>query len=858
MSSQLVSDKPLTRAGTRPQVLAMPSPTVSRFVLLAAALLSSGLFVGTWIHNRTAVGADWLVRAIECEGLRPEVAPGASVAEELRAQQVVEDCLSSPQQRLAWFAIGGVVLTVVAACVLLAAVPGAIVRRRSLRPAGPKLAAASERVAELAGECGLRRVPQTMVGSSKLRDAFSFGLPGRYAVALPPALAVRSTSAAFDPLVRHELAHLLRRDVLIAWSARALWSVVLTLLALPLVLALARTDLSLVPSYWWRAALLLAATLVASAGILRSREHDADLESARTGARRETLTALLGSSGRRPPSGWRRLVSLHPDPAVRVHILSNPALLARPSAVDAAIASFLAAVTIPLLASVLATAPSLTRWVYVVPAVLVGPMMGATVGLALWRLAVIDVVNGAATMRGAARRVAAGVFAGFLVGQAASLAAVGTGTITGDRTPLPGLIGAVALSGTTFVVAGLGALAADRAGHTSARGYTTAALAASGTLFAFALWGTAQLTSAGDLGGWSLAAHLAVTMHQQAVTAVVVTLAVAVLLLLLIRPGSAPAWAVDGDLLEGAPRGGQLRSVMPALIVGPSAGVPAALAILAFRLTAGPAAGYEQHAQRLEVFVWVFAGAGVAAGLSLLVLHGLRGTGAGLLAAPIASATAALGFVLLNTALGGIPSLELIGEVMLPGLPLGILLLLFGATLASLPLPDRVGHQRLLPLVVVAMLLGGTFAVGAISARDTLSPPLQTVTNGMSAPDYVNSYAPSIETRISGVDAAVAAISADPWLAPHERAQRIRTEIVEPINGLLGEAVSVVPTDGSLVQAHEVLLNALKAAAQAYENSAQVYETGNYSLEVQSRADMAEAQQMFLAWRDDVSTYATP
>jgi hypothetical protein len=36
--------------------------------------------------------------------------------------------------------------------------------------------------------------------------------------------------SVFDPLVRHELAQLARHDVLIAWSARAVWYALLPML----------------------------------------------------------------------------------------------------------------------------------------------------------------------------------------------------------------------------------------------------------------------------------------------------------------------------------------------------------------------------------------------------------------------------------------------------------------------------------------------------------------------------------------------------------------------------------------------------------------------------------------------------
>lgn len=859
MGVPLVSDAPPTPAGVRPNVLAMPSSTVARFVLLIGALLSSGLFVGTWVHNQTAVGDDWLARVIECERLRPTVPPGASAEAVLAAQQSVLQCVEGAQQRLAWFAVGGVAMTLVAAGVLLAVVPRIVIRRRALRPAGPKLAAATQRVGALAAEGGLHRAPDTMVGSSRLRDAFSFGLPGHYAVALPPAVAVRSTGPAFDLLVRHELAHVARRDVLIAWSARALWYVLATVLALPVVVALARADVSILPSYVWRAALLLAAAMLASAGILRSREYDADLESTRTAARREALSTLLNTSARVAPSGWRRPVALHPDPAERVTMLATPGLLARPSAVDAAIAGFLASVTLPLLMSVFATVPSLAIWAYAVPAALVGPLMGATVGLALWRLALVDTATGAVGLPAGARRVAAGVLGGFIVGQAASLAAVGSDTIAGTRSPLLPLLGALALCGTTFVVAGLGRIAGDRSAHLSARGYTTIAIASSATLFAFVLWATTMLSSTLDLGGWALTAPAVVTLlTQPAAVAVVAALAVAVLALLAVRPGDAPPmWAVEGDAPAPVASRGHSPGPREAVVAALVAGIAAALSILAFRLMAGPATTFEQQAQRFDAYVWVFAGAGVAAALSLIALHGLRGAGAGLTAAALASVTAALGFALINVAFGGDLTLEFLGAVLGPGLPVGLVLLVLASLLASLPLQDTGARRPLWLLVALAAVLAGVAATGAIVARDTISPLPQSIAQGMSPREYATTYAPAVLARLSDLDRTAAAIDADGQLSPSERARQIRAELVAPLDVLLQQADSVSPADDNTVQIHSALRAGLEGTRRAYENFARAYETGDSTLFAQTQTDRADAQQLLRAWLDAVRAIQT-
>lgn len=864
MAGSLVSDappSPAADAGVRPNVLAMPSSTVARFVLLIGALLSSGLFVGTWVHNQTAVGDDWLARVAECERVRPTLPSGASAGEILAAEQSVLRCVEGAQQRLAWFALGGVALTLVAAGVVLAIVPRVIVRRRALRPAGPKLAAASERLAALAGECGLRRAPDTMVGTSKLRDAFSFGLPGHYAVALPPAVAVRSTGATFESLVRHELAHVARRDVLIAWSARALWYVLVTLLALPVFLALIRADVSILPSYVWRAALLLGAAMLASAGILRSREYDADLGSTGTAARREALSTLLGTSGRAATTGWRRLVALHPDPSERVLVLDDPARLARPSAVDAVIAGFLAAVTLPLLVSVFATVPSITTWAYAVPAALVGPLMGATVGLALWRLAMVDHATHAVGLPAAARRVAAGVFAGSLVGQVASLAAVGSDTFTGTRSPLLPLLSALVVSGTTFVVAGLGRLAAERSRRLSARGYTAIAIVLSATLFAFVLWAATMLASTLDLGGWGLAALTIVTLLTQPVAvAVVAVIAAAVLVVLAVRPGDEPpVWAVEGDWSVSVVPGG--RSVVPGgrsvglrdvTVSALASGVTAALCILTFRLLAGPATTFELQAQRFDAYLWVFAGAGVATGLTLIALHGLRGAGAGVTAAALGSCIAALGFVAINTGFGGDVTLDFVGGVVGPGLPLGLVLFVLVSLLAALPVGAPRRRRRLWVVVVVAALLGGMAATGAIAARNTISPLQPSVPAGLSTRDYVSSYAPTVLASLNGVDQAASAIDADTQLSPSERAQRIRSDLVAPLDALLRQAGAVTPAEDSVVQLHAALVTGLQGTRRAFEDFARAYETGDSALFSRTQLERASAQQMLRAWLDGV------
>ena len=72
--------------------------------------------------------------------------------------------------------------------------------RRQLAAAGDTFGGAARRVAELAAEAGLSRSPAVVVG--RQADTFTFGVPGRYVIALPRGLAVRwRHPQLFDPVL---------------------------------------------------------------------------------------------------------------------------------------------------------------------------------------------------------------------------------------------------------------------------------------------------------------------------------------------------------------------------------------------------------------------------------------------------------------------------------------------------------------------------------------------------------------------------------------------------------------------------------------------------------------------------------
>ena len=330
---------------TRPDVLGYPSPTTSRYLILAAALLASGLFVGNWVHTQVR-GDQWLATVRTCEGQRTG---GTTLEDRVRSQDAFESCTAGAERTRTAFAVGGSVVVVVVAAAVLFLAPVVVRRRRHLRTPSAALSGAVDRFDELAREAGVSHRVRPLVGTSRQRDAFSFGAPGRYAVALPPAVAVRwRDTRLFDPLVRHELAHAKQRDIALAWLTRSVAYALVPILAFPVLSALVGGDTSLVGDYLWRATLLGGVVVLLSAALLRSREYVADLRAAQWQGDPAVLEAVVSAARPRPTSGLRRPLARHPTPGQRIAVLQAPGLLVRSGFVDGLTGAFLGGLTVPL------------------------------------------------------------------------------------------------------------------------------------------------------------------------------------------------------------------------------------------------------------------------------------------------------------------------------------------------------------------------------------------------------------------------------------------------------------------------------------------------------------------------------
>lgn len=307
------------------KVLDYPAGTTVRAVLVVGAVLTAGIFVGDWLYLGTVSG-------------RPRA--------------------SAPP--LGWLVIPPL-LALAALLLMMAVAPAMLERRRHLVEVPADLGkAALARLRRLSPQAGLTTAPRLMWNDQDQgRGARAYGLPGHYRIAITPALigAAKRTPMKFDAIMRHELAHFANRDLLPTAAARVAGHVVIAMLAIPVVWRLVDYDLSLIPDFLWRAALLVILVRAIRAALLRCREHYADIRAASWSDEPLQIAELLAEArpatpGRRAgiPAGW---FSLHPLPARRAGLVCDPQLLGRPGAGELFTLGLLPAAAQPLLMNLL-------------------------------------------------------------------------------------------------------------------------------------------------------------------------------------------------------------------------------------------------------------------------------------------------------------------------------------------------------------------------------------------------------------------------------------------------------------------------------------------------------------------------
>jgi hypothetical protein len=693
--------------GAVPNTLVLQSTTTMRFTLFVMAMLATGLFIGAEMFA-----------AVHRAEFAVCLQPGAGADLSSRAASM-SGCWDLFRIQGTSSAVGAASVAL-GSFVVVAIAPSVIVRRRSLRPLGSALEPARGRVLSLCAETGVRRPPRLMVGPFGQRDAFCFGLPGRYAMALPPALAIRPGTTLFDAIVRHELAHIRHHDVTFAWLARSAWYVLAPLLLVPLVLFVLTGDHELLAGYLWRAAMFALVIELAARWALRAREHAADIHAATptgTDAYQSVLAAVRG-----PISGWRRALAVHPSAAERISVVRTPGSLAAVTPADGAVVAFLVGFVLPsfdVLFGVMFAQSTQDLGVFVGTLLLGSAVAATSFGIGLWRQALVRRVV-AVPVRLAS--VSAAVVVGAVVGQFASLARVELGANVSNNHPAAMLVIAGVLTGATVLTAGAGEVWAQAPPRVGGRlGYLAAAVVVSTVLIGLALWAGDVVQNVLDFTGWGYAA---VSLLEEIATPAVLAVglipaaAIAWALATARHGGRYPQWLVNQS--APAPRPDlRLRHV---LMAGVAAGLTGAAVIVAYRVSIGDQIDPLGPMHRIYGY-WVMAAASGAAGaMALAIAGGLRGWGGALLASPLASAIAGAGTVAMLVVINGHLPAERVVQTLTVSVALGWVLTLLVAAFPLTVTADRPPSTAV--LVLTAVLVSGAATTAVALNRDTILSPV--------------------------------------------------------------------------------------------------------------------------------------
>jgi len=855
---------------TRVNILAFAAPTTTRYLAFLAALLSAGIFVGWWGYNQTQ-GQHWIHAVVSCVEQAQQASSSLPPVQAELAHVALEDkCSRAVDLRRATYELGGAGAVGAGALAVVYVAPVIVRRRRRLRGLG-QVHLAGGRLAELAAEGGIRRMPRIERGPASQRDAFSYGAPGRPRVVLPPAVAVRwRDRELFDPVVRHELAHIRHRDVALAWLARSVWYALAPLLILPLAVSLLSSDHSILADLLWRAALLGLTVLLVSAALLRSREYDADLRAAQVAGEIESLTALLRrSSGGRDRNLLRQLIARHPTPDQRILVLQDPERAAGVTFLDGFSSAFLAGLLFPLVATVVAvlfTSAGRTDLGDSVAALVAGPLLGGSVGLGLWRAAVAGRIAGIGRQVGP---VALGVAAGLLLGQLASLEGTGSGAAGGLDHPALLAVSAAVGAGATVLSVGLAQLGTDAVPRLRRRVAVVAVVVIDGLVFASALWIGSTLQFALDSSPALARAWLVTLLPSDSLiigTVAVLALSAGWALWARTRRATAPTWMIEGRNPPVWRSGG--RRFRQWVTVALACGIAAEGCLAAYRFIAGPAASFDIQAQRYYLYIWVAAAAGGVCTLVLCWLDRARGAGLACLAAPLATLTAVAGFLAVNTALGGNLSVHFVITVAQAPLALGLLFGLTASLAGLIPQasrsPGRTAPVRIRPVGLLTALVLPAVCAAAVSTLliagrgAIVGPPASLVpgnTEGSSliaaaqldGLRYLNTTVPAIEAAYAPVQRSVT--TASEAASPRLAAAIIQTEVLPQLRQVLQYTESIRPGTTQLAAIHRHCIAAFQDAIAEYSLFAKAFQNNDAGALARAKIEQRASNVELLQWQ---------
>jgi Zn-dependent protease with chaperone function len=204
----------------------------------------------------------------------------------------------------------------------------------------------------LSAQAGLQSLPRIELGKKlSSQDGQAFGVGRQKSLYLDAGLRVllRKSVENFRAIVRHELAHIVNRDIGRTYFAQSLWSAVIIVTILPLfvsILYLLLTStyskiangftsadlqdllfvkLRLIAGLLLQSGGLITLVLLTRAGLLRTREVYADWRAALWGSA-STLASIFEAQSHRSKTGFSPF-RLHPSPTERLNTLHKPHLL---------------------------------------------------------------------------------------------------------------------------------------------------------------------------------------------------------------------------------------------------------------------------------------------------------------------------------------------------------------------------------------------------------------------------------------------------------------------------------------------------------------------------------------------------
>jgi Zn-dependent protease with chaperone function len=404
---------------------AFPSDTTFRFLLFIVAIVGVSLLAFDWIYGEFAdLGAE--ARALLSCLHDAQPAPGQLPSDSQQAALLACTTAVNAPRRAAVM-LGVAVLLVGGGVAYGVAV--ALLRRRYRPLARDEAPQLSETIGSLAREIGVSTSPRLRWQPLDRRAlGLAFGRPGGRELAFTGGLVPLSVRdrPAFRAIVLHELAHLRNGDVDLSYYAIGLWRALLVVAMLPFSLALLRalpSDPGTTLSFAWRFAALLPLVYLIRSGILRAREHDADV---RASTHEPEIRRVLASSVERARStlpgvsSWRRLTAWHPSPARRVAVIEDPSPLLRLGVLDAfgvGIVGTLAYEEVATLVGYFGVDPLAVRGL---SGLAFGPLVGIIVALGTWRQTFAFLATGRDRVR--VVPIGLALVAGLLVGQRLSLA----------------------------------------------------------------------------------------------------------------------------------------------------------------------------------------------------------------------------------------------------------------------------------------------------------------------------------------------------------------------------------------------------------------------------------------------------